>query len=325
MSAGAPAHAGCRRSCSPVKSAPSSRAATTSPSRISTRSRNRRSVTGFSCSSRRRPTGSLPTASSAKSSSTPPRNLLANKMAAALLEPALLRRLEGLALQVRRAVSGQMGGERRSRNRGQSVEFADFRNYTPGDDFRLIDWNAYARLDRFMLRLFVAEEELPLSLFVDLSGSMDWGTPNKAVTARRLAGAIAYVALAALDRVRLTVFADGPTSGGAPYRGRRAAAQPFARLQSFPVGGVPNLPPLVWPIGRQRPGMTVLITDGLGESAIEPAITALRLARPEGAALQLLAPPEINPRWTGGARRWTPRRAYRARSPPHPGPRPRNR
>src|SRR5439155_192118 len=100
----------------------------------------------------RRTTGSLPTASSAKSSSTPPRNLLANKMAAALLEPALLRRLEGLALQVRRAVSGQMGGERRSRKRGQSVEFADFRNYTPGDDFRLIDWNAYARLDRFMLR-----------------------------------------------------------------------------------------------------------------------------------------------------------------------------
>ena len=61
-------------------------------------------------------------------------------MAAALLEPALLRRLEGLALQVRRAVSGQMGGERRSRKRGRSIEFADFRNYTPGDDFRLIDW-----------------------------------------------------------------------------------------------------------------------------------------------------------------------------------------
>src|SRR5256714_8348051 len=94
---------------------------------------------------------------------------------APLLEPALLRRLEALALQVRRAVSGQMGGERRSKRRGQSVEFADYRNYTPGDDFRLIDWNAYARLDRFMLRLFVAEEELPLSLFVDLSGSMDWG------------------------------------------------------------------------------------------------------------------------------------------------------
>jgi uncharacterized protein (DUF58 family) len=223
-------------------------------------------------------------------------------MAAPLLEPALLRRLEGLALQVRRAVSGQMGGERRSRRRGQSVEFADFRNYTPGDDYRLIDWNAYARLDRFMLRLFVAEEELPLNIFLDLSGSMDWGKPNKAQTARRLAGAIAYVALAALDRVRLTVFADGPTSGGAPYRGRRGAAALFARLQSFPAGGTTNYARLVWPIGRQRPGMSVIISDGLGDPGMDDALTALQRARQEGAVLQVLAPQEMTLDWTGDAR-----------------------
>jgi uncharacterized protein (DUF58 family) len=221
---------------------------------------------------------------------------------AALLDPPLLRRLEALALQVRRAVSGQMGGERRSAARGRSVEFADFRNYTPGDDFRLIDWNAYARLDRYMLRLFVAEQELPLSIFVDLSGSMDWGNPNKALTAKRLAGAIAYVALAALDRVRLTVFAEGPTSGGAPYRGRRAVAELFSRLQSFPVGGQTDYARLVWPIGKQRPGMTVLISDGLGETSIDSAIAALGRARQEGAVLQLLAPQEIAPDWTGDAR-----------------------
>src|SRR6202022_1691981 len=218
------------------------------------------------------------------------------------LEPSVLRRLEALAVLVRRAVKGQMGGERRSVSRGRSPEFADFRNYTPGDDLRLIDWNAYARLDRFMLRLFVAEEELPISIFVDLSGSMDWGRPNKAVTARRLAGAIAYVALASLDRVRLTVFADGPTSGGAPYRGRRAVAELFSRLQSFPAGGPTDYARLVWPIGRQRPGMTVLISDGLGESSIDPAIAALGRARQEGAVLQLLAPQEIAPDWTGDAR-----------------------
>jgi uncharacterized protein (DUF58 family) len=182
------------------------------------------------------------------------------------------------------------------------VEFADFRSYSPGDDFRLIDWNAYARLDRFMLRLFVAEQELPLSIFVDLSGSMDWGRPNKALTARRLAGAIAYVALTSLDRVRLTVFADGPRSGGAPYRGRRAVADLFSRLQSFPAGGPTDYSRLVWPIGKQRPGMTVLISDGLGESSIDPAIAALGRARQEGAVLQLLAPQEIAPDWTGDAR-----------------------
>jgi len=221
---------------------------------------------------------------------------------AALLDPPLLRRLEGLALRVRRSVSGQMGGERRSNARGRSVEFADFRSYSPGDDFRLIDWNAYARLDRFVLRLFVAEQELPLSIFVDLSGSMDWGRPNKAETAKRLAGAIAYVALAALDRVRLTVFAAGPTSGGAPYRGRRAVADLFSRLESFPVGGTTDYARLVWPVGKQRPGMTVLISDGLGESSIDPAIAALGRARQEGAILQLLAPQEMAPDWTGDVR-----------------------
>ena len=221
---------------------------------------------------------------------------------AALLEPPLLRRLEALAVLVRRAVKGQMGGERRSVSRGRSPEFADFRNYSPGDDYRLIDWNAYARLDRFVLRLFVAEEELPLSLFIDMSGSMDWGRPNKADVAKRLAGAIAYVALASLDRVRLTVFAEGPTSGGAPYRGRHAAAGLFARIQSFPAGGPTDYARLVAPITRQRPGMTVLITDGLGASPVEPAITALRLARQEGAVLQLLAPQEVALDWTGDAR-----------------------
>jgi len=221
---------------------------------------------------------------------------------APLLEPHVLRRLEALAVLVRRAVKGQMGGERRSVSRGRSPEFADFRNYTPGDDYRLIDWNAYARLDRFVLRLFVAEEELPLSIFVDLSGSMDWGRPNKAEVARRMAGAIAYVALASLDRVRLTVFAEGPTSGGAPYRGRHAAQELFARIRSFPAGGPTDYSRLVAPITRQRPGMTVLITDGLGTSPIEPAITALRLARQEGAVLQLLAPQEISLDWTGDAR-----------------------
>ncbi len=219
-----------------------------------------------------------------------------------LLEPELLRRLESVALLVRRAVKGQMGGERRSLSRGRSAEFADFRSYTPGDDFRLIDWNAYARLDRFMLRLFVAEEELPLSLFVDLSGSMDWGTPNKAHTAKRLAAALAYVALSSLDRVRLTVFAEGPTSGGAPYRGRHATEDLFSRIESFPVGGPTDYSRLVWPISRQRPGMSILITDGLGDSPIDPALSALQLARQEGAVLQVLAPQEMTLDWTGDAR-----------------------
>jgi uncharacterized protein (DUF58 family) len=131
---------------------------------------------------------------------------------------------------------------------------------------------------------------------------MDWGAPNKAWAGRRLAGAIAYVALASLDRVRLTVFADGPTSGGAPARGRQGAVQLFARLQSFPVGGRTDYARLTWPIARQRPGMSVVITDGLGPEPIDPALAALQRARQEGAVLQLLAPQELEPDWSGDAR-----------------------
>jgi uncharacterized protein (DUF58 family) len=223
-------------------------------------------------------------------------------VASPLLEPATLRRLEAIVLQVRRTVRGEMAGERRSRRYGRSVEFADFRSYAPGDDFRLIDWNAYARLDRFLLRLFVAEEELPVSVFLDLSGSMDWGTPSKAAVARRLAGALTYVALAALDRVGVTVFADAPTAGGAPSRGRQAAARVFERLHSFPAGGRTDYARLTWPIARQRPGLSILITDGLGQSPIDPALGALQRAQQEGAVLQLLAPQELRPDWTGDAR-----------------------
>ena len=112
-----------------------------------------------------------------------------------LFDEAFLRRLERLAVLSRRAMAGQMQGERRSPKRGQSVEFADFRPYAPGDDFRRIDWNAYARLERFFLKLFVEEQDLTVHLLVDTSPSMDWGEPNKLRFALRAAGALGYVAL----------------------------------------------------------------------------------------------------------------------------------
>lgn len=135
-------------------------------------------------------------------------------------------------------MSGQLQGERRSHKRGQSVEFADFRPYTPGDDFRRIDWNAYARLERFFIKLFVEEEDLTVHLLVDVSRSMDWGQPNKLDYSLRAAGALGYIALAGLDRVTVTVL--GATSSGngkrayfAPHRGKQSAAALFSFLEAF--------------------------------------------------------------------------------------------
>lgn len=112
-----------------------------------------------------------------------------------LFDSAFLRKLDQLSLLTRRAMTGDMQGERRSPRRGSSVEFADFRPYTTGDDFRQIDWNLYARMDRFFLKLFVAEEELTIHLLLDSSTSMDWGVPNKFDYARRLGGALSYISL----------------------------------------------------------------------------------------------------------------------------------
>jgi len=118
-----------------------------------------------------------------------------------LLEPKFLAQLDRLSLVSRRLRAGQIQGERRSPNRGGSVEFADFRTYAPGDDFRQIDWNAYARLERLFVKLFVAEEDLTVHLLLDASQSMAWGEPDKWRFGRRLAAALGYVALVGLDRV----------------------------------------------------------------------------------------------------------------------------
>jgi len=170
-----------------------------------------------------------------------------------LFSESFLRRLERLALVARRASAGQTQGERRSPKRGQSVEFSDFRPYVAGDDFLRIDWNAYARLERFFIKLFVEEEDLAVHLLVDTSRSMRWGRPAKLGYAAHVAGALGYIALAGLDRVTVTALGnadrsgptDHPGSGYFPFhRGKRQALALFDFLQSLtasaPTGATPT-------------------------------------------------------------------------------------
>src|SRR5436190_3867614 len=110
-----------------------------------------------------------------------------------LLTSEFMARLDQLDVMSRKLLAGKMKGERRSKRRGQSVEFADFRNYVTGDDLRFIDWNIYARLDRLFLKLFLEEEDLSLYIICDASASMDYGDPNKALHARRVAAALSYI------------------------------------------------------------------------------------------------------------------------------------
>src|SRR5512140_2247693 len=125
-----------------------------------------------------------------------------------LLTPELLRRLEQFQLLAARRAKSSSKGERRSRARGQSVEFADYRTYVHGDDFRYLDWNLYGRLERLFLKLYEEERELPVRIFLDASESMTFGEPRKFDFARQVAAAIGYVALSGFDRVSVVPFPD---------------------------------------------------------------------------------------------------------------------
>ena len=142
-----------------------------------------------------------------------------------VFDSAFLAKLERLHLLSRRTFGGQSRAERRSHKLGSSLEFADYRNYTPGDDLRSVDWNIYGRLDKLFLKLFEEEEDLHIYLLIDTSESMRWQAldarterplrPAKLDVARQIAGTLAYIGLANLDRVNVGFFAErlGPDLG----------------------------------------------------------------------------------------------------------------
>src|SRR6478672_1284220 len=154
-----------------------------------------------------------------------------------LLDPAFMARLDQLDVMSRKLLAGKMKGERRSKRRGQSVEFADYRNYVIGDDLRFIDWNIYARLDRLFLKLFLEEEDLALYVLVDVSKSCDYGNPNKAYYLKQVAAALAYIGLVNYNRVSVVAMADGVVAETGAMRGRRRVAQMIDFLQKLEVGG----------------------------------------------------------------------------------------
>src|SRR5213082_2968133 len=142
-----------------------------------------------------------------------------------LLDPQFMARLDQLDVMSRKMLAGKMKGERRSKRRGQSVEFADYRNYVIGDDLRFIDWNIYARLDRLFLKLFLEEEDLSLYVILDVSKSCDYGSPYKALYIKQVAAALGYIGLVNSERVTVAAMADGIVAETGAMRGRRRVGQ----------------------------------------------------------------------------------------------------
>ena len=135
--------------------------------------------------------------------------------------PICMAQLERLELVTRKVFRGRMKGERRSKRKGQSVEFADFRSYVPGDDLRSLDWNLYARLDKLIVKLFLEEEDLHFFTLIDASLSMDFGKPTKLQYAKQLAAALGFVGLIRTDRVRIETLGQSVHERGPVLRGRQ--------------------------------------------------------------------------------------------------------
>lgn len=216
-----------------------------------------------------------------------------------LLTPSLLTRLERLELVSRKIFRGQIKGERRSKRKGQSVEFADFRNYVAGDDLRLIDWNLYARLDQLFLKMFLEEEDLHFHALVDASASMQFGQPSKWRVAAQLAAALGYVGLCRADRVR--VAALGKDGGRAPVlRGKPSFRRMTEYLESIQIDDPGHNVSLLdgvrdFSIRNPGSGVIVLITDMLDKQGYQSAIRLL-VGRPVDVfVLHVLAPEELDP------------------------------
>ena len=250
----------------------------------------------------------------------------------ALLTPELLRRLEQFQLLAARRAKSSARGERRSKARGQSVEFADYRNYSHGDDFRYVDWNLYGRLDKLFLKLYEEERELPVRIFLDASESMTFGDPRKFDFARQIAAAIGYVALCGFDRVSAIPFPSAergarnaetvrrssvsPPQSTIPnqqsaiegalraVRGKKSSMQFFQNLGALTAGGSADLNQSLrrGALEAKQAGVAIVLSDFLDPAGYEAGLSALIGRGFQVNAVQILAPEELTPTTYGDLR-----------------------
>lgn len=197
-----------------------------------------------------------------------------------------------------------MKGERRSKRKGQSVEFADFRNYVAGDDLRQLDWNLYARLDKLILKLFLEEEDLHFYALVDASLSMDFGDPSKLEYAKQLAAALAFVGLIRADRVRIETL-DQPVAQRNPvYRGRASAWRMLRQVEAIESRGGTQLATGVKNFCLRNPGrgIVVLISDLMDKEGYETALKYFLSHEMDCFVIQILSQAEIEPDVKGDLR-----------------------
>ena len=227
---------------------------------------------------------------------------------ASLFDSAFLAKLEQLHLLAKRIFRGDRRAERRSRQTGASLEFADYREYTPGDEPRSIDWNAYGRLERLFVKLHEQEQDLPVTFLVDCSASMRWLPEENADAlskfdhARRLCAALAYIALANLDRVNIHFFAASSVGELGVARGKAQFHSVLKFLDAPPDADGPtrllNAAQALTQRARRR-GLVFVLSDLFDPRGCEEPLSLLRHSQFDVHVLQILAPEELSPTATG--------------------------
>jgi uncharacterized protein (DUF58 family) len=214
-----------------------------------------------------------------------------------ILNPEFLRRLARLKIETRMILGGVMKGEKRSRKYGTSVEFADYRDYHRGDDLRYLDWNIYARLERFFLKLFQEEEDLTVHILVDLSKSMDNGDPSKALYAKQLAAALSYIGLTNMDRLSVTIFSDHLVKSSQLIRGRPNLATVIDILNDVDTGDKTDFESSMksFSLRHRSRGLVFVISDFLDPIHVKEGIKRLLHNKHDLLLLQVLDKTEIDP------------------------------
>lgn len=214
-----------------------------------------------------------------------------------LFDVAFLSRLESLSLLARKIQRGRLRAERRSIQRGASVEFAEYRPFVNGDDWRYIDWNAFARWRQLVMKLFVEEEDLHVHLLLDCSASMQWGAPLKFNYARKVVAGLAYMALANLDRASISPLGGTSVSPWPSGRGKHRFLQILRYLEGCSTAVRPvklEEETRAWTATRPRRGLVVWVSDLWGSDPQDAfkALDRLRHARHEVAIIQVRDPAE---------------------------------
>lgn len=224
--------------------------------------------------------------------------------AGSLLDKDFLHKLERLSIVNKHVKRGTQSGNRRSRNLGSSIEFADYRSYTPGDDIRQIDWNAYARHEKLFLKTFMDEQEVQISIYIDCSKSMDFGNPTKFQTGIKIAGALGYLSLYNLDKVSLYSFDNQINAVLPSLMGKGKGVQLFNFLNSIATKneGDINAALTSGKALNKKPGISIILSDFLFANGYEKGINFIQSANQEVVLIQILTKEEKDPYLDGDLR-----------------------